>query len=57
MDRIRIYNVRELSELLGMTERGVRKYLREGKIKGVKAGGHWLVTEEALREFLLCKQN
>lgn len=53
MDKeIKIYTVPELCELLQMTPQSVRKYLNEGKIKGIKAGGKWVVSEEALREFL-----
>ena len=49
---IKVYTVPELSELLQMQPQSVRKYLKEGKIKGAKAGGKWVVSEEALREFL-----
>lgn len=49
---ITIYTVPELCDLLQMTPQSVRKYLNEGRIKGAKAGGKWLVDEEALREFL-----
>lgn len=47
-----IYTVPELCELLNMTPQSVRKYLNEGKIRGTKAGGKWLVDEEAIKEFL-----
>jgi len=48
---LKVYTVKQLSKLLGMTELSVRKYIREGKIKGVKAGGKWLVSEYSLNEF------
>lgn len=51
-NEIIVYTVPELCKLLQMTPQSVRKYLNEGKIKGTKAGGKWLVSEEALREFL-----
>lgn len=50
--QIKIYTVPELCELLQLTPQSVRKYLREGKIKGRKAGTKWIVTDEALKEFL-----
>ena len=50
--QIKIYTVPELWELLQLKPQRVRKYLREGKIKGRKAGTKWIVTDEALKEFL-----
>ncbi len=47
-----IYTVPDLVKLLNMTPQSIRKYLNDGKIKGMKAGGKWVVEEEALREFL-----
>ena len=47
-----VYTVPELCELLSMTPQSVRKYLNDGKIKGRKVGGKWLVSKEALKEFL-----
>ena len=46
-----LYNVEELSELLGVQERTIRAYLRDGKLKGRKMARKWYVTEEALREY------
>lgn len=50
--RIVIYTVPEISKLLHMTPQSVRKYLKEGRIKGRKAGVKWLVSEESLRSYL-----
>lgn len=46
------YSVNELAEILGVTTRSVRNYLREGKLQGVKVGGKWKFSEENLSEFL-----
>lgn len=46
-----LYTVEELSELLDIQEITIRKYLREGKLKGRKAAKRWYVTEEAVREY------
>jgi excisionase family DNA binding protein len=51
-DPIKVYTVPELVKLLKLTPQSVRKYLVEGKLKGRKVGTKWLVTDEAVREFL-----
>lgn len=47
-----VYTVPELVKLFQLNPQSVRKYLKEGRIKGRKVGTKWLVTEEAIREFL-----
>ena len=51
-NNIVLYTVPDLCKILDMTPQSIRKYLNTGKIKGIKAGGKWLVSEEALKEFL-----
>ena len=51
-DELKIYTVPELSNLLHLTPQSVRKYLKDGKIKGKKVGTKWLVSEEAIKNFL-----
>jgi len=51
-DELKIYTVMELAKLFHLTPQTVRKYLKEGKIKGKKVGTKWLVTEKAIKEFL-----
>ncbi|MBO1300443.1 MULTISPECIES: helix-turn-helix domain-containing protein [Enterococcus] len=46
------YSVNQLAELLGVTTRSVRNYLREGKLHGTKVGGKWRFSEEDLSDFL-----
>lgn len=52
-NEIRVYTVPELVKLLQLTPQSVRKYLKEGRIKGQKVGVKWLVSEESIREFLM----
>jgi excisionase family DNA binding protein len=47
-----VYSVYELLEMLLISERTIRRYLRSGKLKGAKIARKWLVHEDALREFL-----
>ncbi|HZK83360.1 MAG TPA: helix-turn-helix domain-containing protein [Desulfosporosinus sp.] len=49
---IRVYTVPELVKLFKLNPQSVRSYLKDGRLKGRKVGIKWLVTEEAIREFL-----
>lgn len=49
---IKVYTVPELAKLFNLSPQSVRKYLKEGRIKGQKVGVKWMVTEEAIKEFL-----
>jgi excisionase family DNA binding protein len=46
------YDVCEVAKTFGVTVQSVRKYLKEGRLKGNKMGTKWFVTEESIREFL-----
>ena len=50
--KITIFNVKELCELLSLSYLTLTRYLKEGTIKGRKVGGKWLVTDDALKEYL-----
>ncbi len=46
------YTVKELKNLLNLTELTVRNYLRSGRLKGCKPGQFWYVSEKDLKLFL-----
>lgn len=48
----KMFNVNEVCEITTISLRTVEKYLRAGKIHGIKIHGHWLVSETSLNEFL-----
>lgn len=48
----KLYSVEDLVGMLNISERTVRAYLREGKIRGRKIGLSWRVTEENLKNFV-----
>jgi len=54
---LNLFTLDELSEKLGITTVTLRTYIKEGKIKGRKAGGTWYISEEALREFFRAEEN
>jgi len=47
-----LYTVPELQKLLGLSDRSIRRYFREGRLKGRKIGRSWHITERALQDFL-----
>ena len=46
------YTVKDLVNILSLTELTIRDYLRSGKLKGHKPGMFWYVSEKNLRLFL-----
>lgn len=52
MTDIKLYNLKDIAELLKVTERTLLTYLKEGKLKGQKIGGKWIITEENLKNFI-----
>jgi len=48
---LKLYDVEELSEMLHIQERTVRKLLRDGTIKAKKLARKWYVSEESIREY------
>jgi excisionase family DNA binding protein len=46
-----LFTVEELSEILDIQETTIRKYLRDGKLKGRKLARGWYVSEENLQDF------
>lgn len=51
IEDIKLYTVKELSELTGVTNITLRSYIINGKIKGRKMGGRYFVTADALKQF------
>lgn len=49
---IRLYSLLELSELLGITDVTLRRYIKQGKLKAQKLGGSYHITEENLKELV-----
>ena len=48
---MKLYEVEELAEMLNVGEPTIRRYLREGKLKGKKLAKRWYVSEEALKDY------
>ena len=52
LSNFRVYTLTELEPVLGVTHRTLLQYVKDGKIKAVKIGGKWKVSEETLRKFI-----
>jgi excisionase family DNA binding protein len=49
---IKVYSLKEVSKILGVTERTLYNYVKAGKIKVRKIGGKWIMTEENLKKLI-----
>lgn len=49
---MKIYDLKEVVNLLGLNIQTIRKFIKEGKLKASKVGTHYMVTEDAIKEFL-----
>lgn len=47
-----MYTLKEVEEIIKVSQRTIYTYIENGTLKAVKVGGRWKVTEEALKEFL-----
>lgn len=48
----KLYTLHEIEEILSVTQRTLYNWIDSGKLKAVKVGRVWRVTEDALQEFL-----
>lgn len=51
-NEIKVYTLEEIAELLHITRRTLYTYVKTGKLKAVKVGKYWRVTEKNLDAFL-----
>lgn len=51
-NEIKVYTLEEIAELLHITRRTLYTYVKTGKLKAVKVGKYWRVTEKNLEAFL-----
>ncbi len=49
---MKYYSAEEIGEQYNIKPATVRKWIREGKLKAVKLGHLWRVSEEQLQEFI-----
>ncbi len=49
---VKLYNVKEVADMLKSTEATIRSYFRDRILKGRKINGKWYVTEYNLKFFI-----
>ncbi|MGC9147778.1 MAG: IS607 family transposase [Infirmifilum sp.] len=49
----RLYRTREVAELLNISVSGVKKWIKEGKIRAIRIGRLWMIPESEVRRILL----
>ncbi len=52
IEGMKLYEVEDLVRMLNVSRVTVQSYLRAGRIKGVKIGKRWHVTDKNLKAFL-----
>ncbi len=51
---VKLYSLKEVGELLGVQQQTASKYIQQGKLKARTIGGNKYVSEESIKNFLLC---
>ena len=52
LDEFKLYTLTELEGVLGVSHRTLLTYVKQGRLKAVKAGGKWKVTKDQLKAFV-----
>lgn len=52
IEGIKFYTVQEAAEVLKVTAQTVRKYIKSGRLKGIRIGKGDLITEKDIKKFL-----
>lgn len=52
MANFTLYKLDEVAEMLDLTKRTLYDYVKDGRLKAVKIGKFWRVSEENLQDFL-----
>lgn len=52
LEDIRLYTLTEIEPILGVTHRTLLTYIKDGRLKGIKVGGKWKVSEDNLKKFI-----
>lgn len=52
LENLKLYTLPQVAKILGITDRTAWNYVKAKKIKAVKIGGKWKISEDNLREFI-----
>ena len=48
----RYYSTREVCEILGIANRTIRRWIKEGRIRAVNINGRWRIPESEIKRIL-----
>ncbi len=51
MEKIKFYTLKQVAEMLGVSERSMYRYIKEKRINAIKVG-YWKISEKDLGEFM-----
>lgn len=54
---VKLYTVKEVAEHLGVSPRSTQQYVLDKKMKAVKIGRSWFISEDNLKEFMNGAEN
>lgn len=54
---MKYYTTKELADMLQLTERGIQKWIREGKLVAYKMGREYRIEEKDFRAFMENRKN
>lgn len=49
---VTVFTALETAELLHVSERTIRNYIKSGRLKAQKIGGDWAISEDNIKAFL-----
>ena len=52
MSEVKVYTLDEVADILKVTKRTLYNYIDAGKLKAVKVGKYWRVSEANLKAFI-----
>ena len=52
LEPLKLYTLTEIEPILGVSHRTLLQYVKDRKIKVVKIGGKWKISEENLKRFI-----
>ena len=52
MSEVKVYTLDEVADILKVTKRTLYNYIDAGKLKAVKVGQYWRVSEANLKAFI-----
>lgn len=52
LEKLKLYTLTEIEPVLGVTRRTLLRYINSGKLKAVKIGNKWKVSEDNLKAFI-----